>query len=663
MVVKQQLSIFFISCAIAFFIFAAHSAGIYRTWHLFFIDALYTPHPAHDKIVLILVDEKSIEKIGRWPWKRSIHAELLKKLGNAPAVIGLDIAFSQPTTVEEDTALANQIQENAPVVLPIKAGVLHSEENAIIASELIYPHASVGKYADNGIINVLSDQDGVVRRAPIRIVSQEKKPLDSFALALIRNYYTHSFQHLDTAISDLNAIQADQGSLYIDYSGKPMSFPSYSYSDVLEGQVDTSIFTDKIVIIGVSVPGLYDKYSTPFASSRAMSGSEIHANIVQTILNERYLHQESSFSVLLTLLAVTFLTTFLIATLRLSMGVLLSVILFFSLIVYDIISFDRGVIRFVAVPLIGLLVAFIIALLNKYYLTNKRKQFITSAFLHYVARPVAKQILRDPSKLRVGFEKAEVTVLFSDIAGFSSFAEILPPEKVAALLNPYLARMTDIIHDHRGVLEGYIGDAVMAWWGHPEPEPDHTLLACQTALAMQDAIKEIKKDWEQVSDLDFYVRIGICTGNVAVGNRGSNDRFAYAITGDTVNLGARLEGLNKQYGTRILLSESSYDYVKDRVVARKLDTVAVKGKHKSVTIYELRSLGKPNKTEQLFLSRFEKMRAEYEKGNFKDALHLCNHFVRLYPEDPAGKTYKVRCKELTKNPPVQWDGVFRPTEK
>ncbi len=660
---KQQLLIFFISCAIAFVIFAAHSAGIFRSWQFFFIDALYTPHQPHEKIVLILVDQKSLEKLGRWPWKRSIHAELLKKLGDAPAVIGFDIAFSQPTSAEEDTALANQIKENAPVILPIKAGALNYGENEIVASELIYPQASLAKNASTGIINVLSDQDGVVRRAPVKIVSPEKKHLDSFALALIRHYYSHAFTNLDSAIADLNTIQSDRGALYIAYAGEPMSFPSYSYGDVLEGKIDSRMFTDKIVIIGVSAPGLYDKYSTPFASSRAMSGSEIHANIVQTILNETYVQPESSFSLFITVLIITYLTTFFITTLRLFMGVLLSFLLFLSLLVYDIISFDMGVIRFITIPPLALLLSLLIALMNKYYMTNKRKQFITSAFMHYVARPVANQILRDPSKLRVGFEKAEVTVLFSDIAGFSSFAEVLPAEKVAALLNPYLAQMTDIIHEHRGVLEGYIGDAVMAWWGHPEPEPDHTILACKTALAMQNAIREIKKDWEQVSQFDFYVRIGICTGDVAVGNRGSHDRFAYAITGDTVNLGARLEGLNKQYGTRILIGESSYEKVKDRVVARKIDTVAVKGKQNSIDIYELRSLGTPDTKEQLFLSRFEKMRSEYEQGNFNAALHLCNRFLQAYPEDPVCKTYKVRCKEFLKNPPLHWDGIFRPKEK
>ncbi len=278
---------------------------------------------------------------------------------------------------------------------------------------------------------------------------------------------------------------------------------------------------------------------------------------------------------------------------------------------------------------------------------------------HYLSDAVLSEILADPTKLQLGGVRQDLTVLFSDVVGFTSISEKLAPEDLTHILNFYLNTMTKMIFDNLGVLDKYIGDAIMAFWGAPLPEPDHAYLACTTALQMQKTSDIIKKEWEVYGVKDVDIKIGINSGDMVVGNTGSDVRFDYTVLGDNVNIGSRLEGINRIYGTKIIISQSTYEHVKDRVTVRKIDTVAVKGKAKGVVIYELRSLGKPDNTEKHFLDQFEIARKSYEEGQFKKALKEFEQFVDVYPDDNPAKTYISRLKDLIANRPQHWDPIFK----
>jgi len=294
---------------------------------------------------------------------------------------------------------------------------------------------------------------------------------------------------------------------------------------------------------------------------------------------------------------------------------------------------------------------------------NKQKRFIRKALSYYLSESVMREVLSNPKKLSLGGERKEITVLFSDIAGFTTISEKLAPETLAQLLNQYLTRMTNIVFTQVGVLDKYIGDAVMAFWGAPLTQKEHALMACTAAIRMQEEIAIIQADWKKIDIEKFDVRIGINTGDMVVGNMGSDLRFDYTLLGDNVNLGSRLEGINKEYGTHIIISQSTYDQVKDKVIARRLDTVAVKGKAKGVTIYELRGLGVPGEEEKGFLDTFEKARALYHEGKFKHALSAFEDMHKHFSHDEPTNVYIKRCKELADHPPRDWDGVYHAKNK
>ena len=242
-------------------------------------------------------------------------------------------------------------------------------------------------------------------------------------------------------------------------------------------------------------------------------------------------------------------------------------------------------------------------------------------------------------------------------------AEKLEPEVLTKLLNGYLTQMTNIVFKNSGVLDKYIGDAVMAFWGAPLNEIGHAYLACKTAMEMQEEIIKLQKDWRKVGITQFNVRIGINTGDMVVGNMGSDTRFDYTLVGDNVNLGSRLEGINKIYGTNLIISEATYSQINKPIVVRFLDTVVVKGKNKSMGIYEFRKFGAADEKENIFLNEFEKARKLYEKGEFKKALLSFKEVLKLYHDDSVTRLYISRCASLIENPPKKWDGVYLATSK
>lgn len=627
---------------------------LFSTWQDTLTDNLFFPHAAHPDIAIIAIDDASLQTIGRWPWDRTIHAKLLTILGNHPKAIGLDVSFPEASTTDSDQAFKQAIAQT-DTIIPITAGTMQKSPNGIVIQNVLFPTALFRNPTRIGLVNMATDGDNVTRHTPIDIAPYETEVIDNFSIAILKKYY-----HVDQLPG---VIPTEHGSLRIRFVGPPKTFPTVSYKDVLNGKITPELFDGKIVLIGATALDLHDTLLTPTSHGVPMSGVEVHANILQTILDKKFLVPEPAITTIITISLVSIVSTIIFSLCNITISSVCLFIFCIAYIIYAITSFDQGTIRHLIFPPFTMIITYIATLIYKYFTEQKQKRFIKKAFSYYLSESVMKDVLSNPKKLTLGGERKEISVLFSDIAGFTTISEKLPPEKLALFLNQYLTQMTHIVFANAGVLDKYIGDAVMAFWGAPLPQKNHALLACTTALDMQTAIQKIKEDWKTIGIDNFDVRIGINTGEMVVGNMGSDQRFDYTLLGDNVNLGSRLEGINKEYGTHIIMSGATYSQVKHEVIARRIDSVAVKGKTHGVEIYELRGIGHPTDEEKEFLTKFEQARSLYESGTFKEALLAFNLMAKSYPHDEATHVYIHRCKDLIKHPPETWDGVYHAKSK
>jgi adenylate cyclase len=628
---------------------------IFDNWQLRLSDTLYTTRQPLPDIAIIAIDDSSIQSVGRWPWDRSVHAQLLNKIASEAAVIGFDVSFPEPSKDKTaDAKLATALKTAGNVVLPVTAAQLRQVNGAIAVENELAPIPEFAAVSGSGMVNMFTDIDNTTRETPIVIQAADHRIIENFSVAILKKYL-----HIQT----LPAIPSDAGLLRINYVGKPGTFPIFSYVDVLNGKIDPAIFKNKILLVGATALDLHDTVSTPESFGAAMSGVEVHANILQTILDHKFLRLETELNTITTIFALSFITSVIFVLCGLLPNTIGLFLFFFLYVVYTIYSFDKGVIRNLIYPLLTIAISYITFIVYKYFGESAQKRFIKKALSLYLSDSVMHDVLSDPKKLKLGGTRRMVTVLFSDVAGFTTISEKLPPEKLAHLLNSYLTRMTKIVFDNAGVLDKYIGDAVMAFWGAPLDQKDHALLACRTAIKMSEEIQIIKKDWAEAGINNFDARIGINSGDMIVGNMGSDLRFDYTLLGDNVNLGSRLEGINKEYETNIIISGATYEFVKNEVIARQVDIVAVKGKALGVPIFELRGLGIAVGPEKDFLDTFEVARSLYHEGQFKKALTSFKELAKKYPDDYCIRLYVERCQEYAKVAPKNWDGVFHAKSK
>jgi adenylate cyclase len=304
--------------------------------------------------------------------------------------------------------------------------------------------------------------------------------------------------------------------------------------------------------------------------------------------------------------------------------------------------------------------------LNKFHEEQKQKQKnLESAFGQYVGDQMIDNILKG-EKVKLGGERKYITVLFSDIKNFTTISESLEPEVLVKHLNKYLTAMTDIIIKHGGVIDKYIGDAILAFWGAPLPMEDHAYKACLAAEEMIDKLKEIQKEWAEQGLPEIDIRIGVNTGGALVGNVGSEQRLSYTVIGDVVNLASRLEGLNKQYRTRIMISQKTYIEVRSQVTSRELDTVEVKGKTEGVKVYEL--IGVKNETsgavKEHLIKKYEEALNLYRIRKWDSAIDIFADILKIFPDDGPALVLMARSQEYDRQPPgIEWSGVYHATEK
>jgi adenylate cyclase len=292
---------------------------------------------------------------------------------------------------------------------------------------------------------------------------------------------------------------------------------------------------------------------------------------------------------------------------------------------------------------------------------RKQKLLIKGMFSTYVNPSVVDQLIANPEALRLGGQREELTVLFSDIEGFTSISEGLDSESLVGLLNDYLSKMAKVILRNLGTLDKYVGDAIVAFWGAPIPQPDHALRACTTALQMQEVLASMNALWAQEQKPIFRTRIGINTGEMVVGNMGGAEKVNYTVIGDSVNLASRLEGANKQYGTSIMVSQRTYELVKHKILGRNLDRIVVKGRTEPVTIYELIQLhDRPVASDlEQFLHLYAEAHVLYFQRRWADAIHKLEEALEIRPNDSPTTLYIDRARLYAQQPPPKdWDGVF-----
>ncbi|MCX6714686.1 MAG: adenylate/guanylate cyclase domain-containing protein [Candidatus Uhrbacteria bacterium] len=594
--------------------------GLFHTVQEKITDRLFLNKPQSHDVVVVAIDDRSISDIGQWPWSRVVFAQALDQLTKdetqKPKAIGVDVSFSEASSIGsvDDEALTRTVS----VVLPIDLG----SNNQLMS----HPLASFTASTKQGFIDSPIDGDGVVRRA-----ETSRGTFESFAQALVpSNTYPKSYR--------------------IDYRGLD-GFTTVSFSDVLHGLIPSRIFKDKIVLIGATAPNLHDIVSTPF---NQMPGVVLNANEAQTLIDGTFFHDVDR-NISYGLIALIFLcVSFAVANLKRLRTLTIVLVSIFVLILIDAsVAFGFHIITPIFYELLAFVFALLASLAYEYISTAKEKAFIKNSFQYYLTPHVIEQILKDPEKLKLGGEKRNMTILFSDIRGFTTISEALTPEELTQLLNDYLSAMTDIIMEENGVVDKYIGDAIMAFWGAPLDNAVHASDACQSAVLMMRRLREFNLH----SKTPLNIGIGLNTGDVVVGNMGSRKRFNYTVMGDEVNLASRLESLTKYYRVSVLVTEQTRDACSDETLRfRELDFVIVKGKKEPKKIFEL-IVDEPSDALDQALEAFQSGRLAYTNGNWDTAIVQFKKAIALNSDGPS-QLFVERCEKLREHPPTDWNGVY-----
>ena len=543
-----------------------------------------------------------------------------------------------------------------------------------------------GDFSWTGFFNAPPDADGIVRRASLVLPYGRTKNPDEWDIYSSLDLMT-ARAFLGPPAQDMNLIYGPQGiieirfgqalllhpdghgQMLINYQGSASTFTHYSIVDVLEKKFAPDAFRGKIVLIGATATGIGDLRGTPYGGT-TYPGVEIHANVIDNILNQRFLKHGFRQA-----LADVLLIFFFGIPLGIWMALVsprwmwFGVSLLLPMIAANFWAFLNGWWLNLLVPAMTLSTNVLLVSLYRSLFEEKEKRRVRSAFGQYLSPEVIRRLLVNPRLVEP--KKTDITVMFSDIRGFTTISEKLDAQDLALFLNEYLSDMTSLVFEHQGTLDKYIGDAVMAFWGAPFEEPGHATRGCNTGLKMMDRVREMQKKWEAEGKPHLDIGIGLNTGVASVGNMGSSLRYGYTALGDTVNLSSRLEGLNKDYGTHILVTEPTYRAAKeDGFVFRDLDLIRVKGKLQPVEIYELIGragqnsvYGTPDDV-RARLDLFQQARELYRKRQWAEAQKTFQMILDKWPDDGPARAYWKRCQDyLFDEPPKGWDGVFTMTHK
>jgi adenylate cyclase len=710
---------------------------------------------AHDdRVVIVGIDERTLQNIGSFPLPRKTYALLIDRLHAGGArVIAFDATFPTKESNAAVPALERLRRElgasaTPAVVNRIKGLEMASDQDALFAQSMkqagnvilghIFLDPEAAKNADPklaeeyfnvawaknfpqvfkvkskdgrdfdmnkawvenggqvaagaeanikelaeaaasfGFIDIKEDPDGTMRHALLIKRYQVQDFFPSLDMQIVREYENIPDQDIAAYIAQdgLERIQFGHhtlrqsldGSALINYTGPYGTYQHYSMWDVMSGTVPPETFKDKIVLVGATALAIGDLRNTPYQGGEAYMGVEVHANIVDNLLHSeekgrsfltRGFEEEMTDIGFILLFGLAFGYLFSrIPPLSSTITVLLA-LGGFAWFVYFAFAQQGRWLSFV-IPA-GTLAANYAAITSfRMIFEEREKRKIRKSFAQYLSPGVIALIQKDPQKyIHPGGEMKDLTVMFSDIRGFTTISEGLTPDELVRLLNEYLGAMTDIIFASYGTLDKYIGDAIMAFWGSPYPQTDHAFRGCSCALQMSRGLATLNVKWKQEERPPIAIGIGLNTGPVNVGNMGSEKRLAWTVMGDNVNLASRLEGITKQYQVQIVISEGTYRQVANQFVCRELDKIKAKGKNQPVNIYELLDVAAEKWKYESLLTRFDSAMAAYRSQNWREAAAQFGQLLSAFPEDGPTQVFLQRALEYLENAPEpDWDGVY-----
>ena len=525
-----------------------------------------------------------------------------------------------------------------------------------------------------GFFTLTPDADGCVRRAPLLVeYGGEYYPALSLEIARVALGVTSPVinalnQQGRGAVDFIKlgklGIPTDEsGQLLINFYGPQKTFPHYSLSDVVKRKIPAAAFAGKIVLVGFTGSIYKDVVSTPLQAG-VFPGVEVHATIIENMLRADFLIQPR---------AVLLLDGALIFGLALLLGAALQrvralrwVLLWaaFSLLAVLAIALAaflwQRICLNVTFPALFILFDYLLITSHKYFTEEKQRRLVKQAFEHYVAPAVVRRILEASEHPELGQEKRILSIIFSDIRGFTKFSEKMDANALTEFLEEYFTPMIEIIAAHEGTVDKFIGDAIMVFYGAPQEQPDHAVRACKTAVEMAIRVAELDVRWQARGLPNIDIGLGIHTGEVSVGNIGAKERFNYTIMGDHVNLASQLEGVNKQYGTNLIISQATHDRLPPaEFLTRELDVIRVKGKDQQVKIYELLGYGTYFQQKRALAEQFDGGVAAYRQRQWEQAYAIFQDLCQRYPADVPAKIYLERCRRYRQEPPPDdWDGVI-----
>lgn len=687
------------------------------------------PKKVDKQVVIVDIDEKSLGEIGQWPWNRNILAKINDVLFDHYEIkaIGYDIVFAEEdidegaklldemangslrddpqfideyhrvmSSLQHDQRFSESLEDRKTVMgfvmdtdsikggLPkpitrldkktLKKLAINKTEGYTANLKLLQQSAFSGGFFNNPLL----DDDGVFRRVPL-LQTYKNELHESLALALTRaatgsptiemvvetNEDSGDLFLEWVTIGEI-AIPVDHESgLLVPYIGKQKSFEYISAIDVLNKKVDKNTLSGKITLFGTSAPGLLDLRTIPLEA--AYPGVEIHANIIQGILDGRILHAPGYTKgyefIVISLIGI--LLTFslpMLSALYSSLVILGSIVLLIASNFYA--WTNAQLVLPIAAPVLLVILLFALQMTYGFFVESRGKRQLAHLFGQYVPPELVDEMSMNMKDINLDGEMREMSVLFSDVRGFTTISESLEPKELTDYINAFLTPITKVIHDDRGTIDKYMGDAVMAFWGAPLEDDQHALHALTAAIGIVERMKSLRVEFSKKQWPEIYVGVGVNTGVMNVGNKGSEFRVDYTILGDAVNLGSRLEGLTKVYDVDIITSEFTRHSVPE-FEYRELDRVRVKGKDKPVTIYEpLGLLESIDKSERKLLKQFHIGIKQYRAQNWDAAEREIFGLSQLEPDRKIYKIYLDRIMHYRENPPsADWDGSFTHTSK
>lgn len=693
--------------------------------------------PLTNQVVIVAIDEKSLQEEGRWPWPRFLMGKLVDQLSSAgAATIAFDIFFPEKETSVPLSILKQSIQESNFQQIDRKSMLSWLEKASdsdkqfalaiersqrVVLSYFVYPTQNkAGATGENlndsyydalensqyaivqrsdseknpaplrsiyslgmnlpeltkaskasGFVSFIPEVDGVIRWVPMVMEFKQTlfPPLNLQALhqatqlplgARIAPYGVSNIR-----LGDSDIPTAENGDFLVNFYGPAYTFTHLSATDVLSGKVGAAELENKIVIVGVTAAGAHDIHTSPYGP--LYPGVEVHANIIESVLQNDFLKRPDWLRILdvgMILGSGLLFGLFSLFFKPIAQGVVLACGIGGYLVVDYYLFSHMGLWVNSVYPVVNQIFVFSGIIVYRFAFEEQEKRFIKKAFGQYLAPAVVNRLMDNPSLLKLGGERKVLTAFFSDVAGFSTISEKLSPEELVELLNIYLTEMTDIILKYEGTVDKFEGDAIIAFFGAPVSYEDHARRACFVSIEMHNRLKALREQWKKEGKQQLFMRIGLNTGPMIIGNMGSKSRMDYTIMGDSVNLASRLEGVNKMYGTHSMISEFTYAHAKDHIEAREIDMIRVVGKTEPVRIYEL--LGKKGELDEQMkqiLPVFAEGLQYYRNQQWKEAIDCFEKALAIKQDDNPSLTYFERCLALQNNPPPSWDGVFTMTSK